>query len=181
MKKSPEDKANFVYGYSTGGVGRKTFLWFVRIQMRFTAGGQSTGICSVFTHPSDRQRGTAQNISAQLSSLSASIDWGLLGIFCVEIQWAPFTHVPLMAGWDYWAKPATCGLFFPPLWARSTQQASFHAWLPVVTAVSFNADRWSCLSFFATARAARHLLLLMTDETRCKTFFVSPETFFFPS
>lgn len=58
----------------------------------------------------------------------------------------------------------------PPLWERSTQQAFFHAWLPVVTAVSFNADRLSCLSFFATVRAAWHLLLLMTDETRRKTF-----------
>lgn len=61
-------------------------------------GRLAQGSClSSLIRPTDK-RGTAQNISAQLSSLPFSIDWGLLGLFCVENPISTF-HICAPRGW----------------------------------------------------------------------------------
>lgn len=69
----------------------------------------------------------------------------------------------LVAGWDYQAKPATCGrLSFV---GEADSASLFHAWMPVATAISLNAEGLGWWSRLVTVKARLYLLL---QKTRCK-------------
>lgn len=138
--------------------------------MRRSAGEQRSGLISLHSSVRSTEGNSSEHFCT--AQQSAFLYWSRPAgaLLC----WNPIRtfHICGPRGWmGLPAKPATCGrLSFV---AEADSASLFHAWMPVVTAISLNTEGLGCLSVFATVQACLHPLALRTSKTRCKTYYIA--------